>query len=459
MIKFKGPILLLVIVLAALGLIVSISVWLAKIEGGVGFTATPLTLVATTAEPGILAQQSTSLSWLDPTSGQSVKKLAVEGLNDISTISYDLGKSQRATAKVSADGKYLALASSITSVLYGYPYSKTNTAEATITVVDLTSGEAQTVVKFDQKTALVDIAWDFSTPDVIGFATISKARLDNRFEVLPMDMEMFSMELDSNWGKLYLTRLNLRTAEFETTDYKLTNGSNRSPMLMGLNQAKFFLVDDSLTSVSGKGKEQGLVSQESDVVQYSSYYNSANFGNLATNNDHSVVALTSQDNKIVVYWLETGQKQELSLAKTGSTNQVTSLAVSKDGTEIAFVSQTTLYGSDLSIKPLEGSTSIRPPVSSDTRTLWYYSLDTSKSQKLTSWTYTPVFDTEFTQTDLISRSLVFSPDGKRLAAMLSKNDQDSPLEQSELKIFTIGTDSLPASFDLGAASTRLIRWQ
>jgi len=444
-IKFKGPLLLLTIILAVIGLIVTISIWLAKTEGGVSFTATPLTLTNATSQPGILAQQSTSLNWLDPTSGRTIKKIAAEGLNDISTLSYDLDINQRATAKVSSDGKYLALASSITTVLYGYPYSKKDAEEpATITIINLESGEAQTVVKFDQKTALIDIAWDFSTPDVIGFATISKTSLNNRYDILPM--EMFYSGSGSSSYKFHLTRLNLRDGKVKTTNYELRNGSY-PPLLMGLNQSKFFLIDNSLTSVSN----EGAISQESAAVQSNSYYNSANFGNLSTNNDHSIVALTTQDNKIIVYWLKTGQKQELNLAKTGGADQVTSLAVSKDGTEIAFVSQTRASS--------YSNFDNQPDYYSSLNTLWYYNLDTGKSQKMTSWTDTPDFGGKSIQADLVSRSLVFSLDGKRLAAMLPKNDSTSPLAQSELKIFTIGTNSLPASFDLGATSTRLIRWQ
>jgi len=233
-IKFKGPLLLLTIILAVIGLIVTISIWLAKTEGGVSFTATPLTLTNATSQPGILAQQSTSLNWLDPTSGRTIKKIAAEGLNDISTLSYDLDINQRATAKVSSDGKYLALASSITTVLYGYPYSKKDAEEpATITIINLESGEAQTVVKFDQKTALIDIAWDFSTPDVIGFATISKTSLNNRYDILPM--EMFYSGSGSSSYKFHLTRLNLRDGKVKTTNYELRNGSY-PPLLMGLNQ-------------------------------------------------------------------------------------------------------------------------------------------------------------------------------------------------------------------------------
>lgn len=438
MIKFKSSLLLLVIVLAALGLIVTISVWLAKTEAGISYTAMPLTLEATTAQPGILAQQSTSLNWLNPTSGQSVKKLTVAGLNDVSTVTYDTTNTDTEIYKVSADGKYLALASPTTTVLYGYPYSKTNTTEATISIVNLISGETQTVVKFDAKTALVDIAWDFAAPDVIGFATISKANLNNRYEIMPM--AMFSSNTGTNLGKLHLTRLNLRTTESKTTEYELSNGNYNPPMLMGLNETKFWLINNSLTSVS----TEGVVSQESAVVSTFPYYNSANFGNLSTNNDHSVMALTA-DNKIVVYWLKTGQKQEMSLVKTGG-ESVTSLAVSNSGTKIAFVGQ----GPNSATESGYGSRS----------SLWYYNLDTGSSQKLATWTDTPTFgEIKSIQTDLISRSLVFSPDGKQLAAMLPKSDSPSPLAQSELKIFTIGSDDLPASFDLGAASTRLIRWQ
>ncbi|MDP3992616.1 MAG: hypothetical protein Q8Q05_00105 [bacterium] len=441
MIKFKSSLLLLVIVLAALGLIVTISVWLAKTEAGISFTATPLTLEATTAQPGILAQQSTSLNWLDPTSGQSVKKLAVEGLNDVSTITYDTTNTEQVIYKVSADGKYLALASSITTVLYGYPYSKKDQTEAAITIVDLANGEAQTVVKFDSKTALVDIAWDFSTPDVIGFATLPRASLNNHYEIMPM--EMLYPGPSTNLGNLHLTRLKLRTTESKTIKYELSNGYY-SPMLMGLNETKFWLINNSLTSVSS----EGVVSQESAVVSTDAYYNSANFGNLSTNNDHSVVALTA-DYKIVVYWLKTGQKQELSLAKTGSNTQVTSLAVSRTGTEIAFVGQASDYDS-----------STTPSSNTTINTLWYYNLDTGSSQKLTSWTDTPTYGVgKSIQADLISRSLVWSPDGKQLAAMLPKSDTASPLAQSELKVFTIGESGLPTSVDLGAVSTRLIRWQ
>lgn len=442
--NIKSSFLLLVIVLAALGLIVTISVWLANTEAGVKFTATPLTLEPTTAQPGILAQQSTSLNWLNPTSGQSVKKLAVAGLNDVSTVTYDTTSTDQEIYKISSHGKYLALASPTTNNLSGYPYSKKNTTEATIRIVDLTSGETQTIVKFDAKTALVDIAWDFSTPDVIGFATISIASLQNRYEIMPM--AMFYSGQNTNLGKLHLTRLDLRTTQSKTTEYILSNGYYGSPMLMGLNETKFWLINNSLTSVS----MEGAVSQESAVVSSSPYYNSANFGNLATNNDHSVVALTA-DNKIVVYWLKTGQKQELNLTKTGSDTQVTSLAVSGTGTEIALVGQVFDYSS-LSKPTSNSNTTIN--------TLWYYNLDTGSSQKLTSWTDTPTFgEAKYIQADLISRSLVFSPDGKRLAAMLPKNDPASPLAQSELKFFTIGTDDLSASFDLGTTSTRLIRWQ
>lgn len=441
-IKFKGPLLLLVIVLAALGLIVAISVWLANIEGGVSFTATPLTLTNTNSQPGILAQQSTSLNWLDPTSGQSVKKITVEGLNDVSTVTYDTTSTNQEIYKVSSDGKYLALASPTTTVLYGYPYSKTNTVEATIVIVDLASGEAQTVVKFDPKTALVDIAWDFSTPDVIGFATVSKASLSNRYEVLPM--MMLYPGPATNLGKLHLTRLDLRTAQSKSTEYELSNVNYNQPMLMGLNETKFWLINNSLTSVS----TEGAVSQESDTVQSSSYYNSANFGNISTNNDHSVVALTTADNKIVVYWLKTGQKQELNLAQTGGANQVNSLAVSNSGTEIAFVQTADSYSNP------------RPADFSSTSTLWYYNLDTGSSQKLTSWSYIETTgQAKGASADLISRSLVWSPDGQRLAVIVPKNDPASPLARSELKFFTIGTDDLSASFDLGAVSTRLIRWQ
>lgn len=443
MIKFKSSFLLLVIVLAALGLIVTISVWLAKTEAGISFTATPLTLEATTAQPGILAQLSTSLNWLNPTSGQSVKKLTVVGLNDVSTVTYDMTNTDTEIYKVSADGKYLALASPTTTVLYGYPYSKTNTTEATISIVDLTSGETQTVVKFDAKTALVDIAWDFSAPDVIGFATISKARLNNRYEIMPMAM-LYS-DTGTNLGKLHLTRLNLRTTQSKTTEYELNNTNYNSPMLMALSETKFWLVNNYFTSVTS----EGVVSQETAaMVESSSYYNSANFGSLSTNNDHSVVALAIADSKIVIYYLKTGQKQELSLAKSDSGSQVTSLAVSPDGTEIAFVRQTS------------ATISISNQTDRGINSLWYYNLDTGSSQKLTSWTDSPTFgEVKSAQADLISRSLVFSPDGKRLAAMLPKNDPASPLAQSELKFFTIGSDDLPASFDLGAASTRLIRWQ
>ncbi|MDP3992741.1 MAG: hypothetical protein Q8Q05_00785 [bacterium] len=438
MIKFRGPLTLLAIVLVAIGVIVALAVWLANIEGGVSFTATPLTLTNSTAQPGILAQQSTSLNWLDPTSGQSVKKLAVAGLNDVSTVTYDTTNTDTEIYKVAADGKYLALASPTTTVHYGYPYTKTNTTEATISIVDLASGETQTVVKFDAKTALVDIAWDFSAPDVIGFATISKASLNNRYEIMPM--EMLYPQPNTNLGKLHLTRLNLRTTQAKTTEYELSNGGYNPPMLIGLNETKFWLINSSLTSVSA----EGLVSQESAVVQSYPYYNSANFGNLATNNDHSVVALTA-DYKIIVYWLKTGQKQELSLAKTGG-ESVTSLAVSNSGTEIAFVGQ----GPNSTTESGYGSRS----------SLWYYNLDTGSSQKLTSWTDTPtIVGAKPIQADLVSRSLVWSPDGKQLAAMLPKSDSASPLAQSELKIFTIGTDNLPSSFDLGATSTRLIRWQ
>lgn len=450
MIKFKGPLLLLVIVLASLGLIVTISVWLAKTEGGIKFTATPLTLTNTTAQPGILAQQSTSLNWLDPTSGQSVKKLAVAGLNDVSTVTYNTTNANTEIYKVSSDGKYLALASPTTTVLYGYPYAKTNTTEATISIIDLTSGETQTVVKFDAKTALVDIAWDFSAPDAIGFVTIPKVSLNGRDDIIPM--ELFYSGSGSSLYKFHLTRLNLRDGQSKTTNYELSNGSY-PPMLMGLShswwyESRFFLVDDSLTSVD----DEGSVSRESASVMTSSYYNSANFGNLATNNDHSVVALTSQDNKIIVYWLDSGQKQELNLAKTGGADQVTSLAVSKDGTEIAFVSQTRASS--------YSNFDNQPDYYSSLNTLWYYNLDTGSSQKLTSWTDTPTFgEAKSIQADLISRSLVWSPDGKQLAAMLPKSDTASPLAQSELKIFTIGESSLPTSVDLGAVSTRLIRWQ
>ncbi|MEK7202189.1 MAG: hypothetical protein AAB669_01520 [Patescibacteria group bacterium] len=439
MIKFKGPLSLLAIVLVAIGLIVAVSVWLANIEGGVSFTATPLTLTNTNSQPGILAQQSTSLNWLDPTSGQSVKKITVEGLNDVSTVTYDTTSTNQEIYKVSSDGKYLALASPTTTVLYGYPYSKTNTVEATIVIVDLASGEAQTVVKFDPKTALVDIAWDFSNPDVIGFATVSKASLSNRYEVLPM--MMLYPGPATNLGKLHLTRLDLRTAQSKSTEYELSNVNYNPPMLMGLNETKFWLINNSLTSVSA----EGAVSQESDVVATSAYYNSANFGNLATNNDHSVVALTA-DNKIVVYWLKTGQKQELNLAQTSRNIQVTSLAVSRSGTEIAFVGQTLNSGA--------------APVYVSQSLLWYYNLDTGVSEELITWTDSPTFGgVKPIQADQISRSLVWSPDGKQLAAILPKSDSASPLAQSELKIFTIGTNGRTATVDLGAVSTRLIRWQ